>query len=395
MSSGALPPYPLALKPYEEALRRYPNQAEKYRRLMHRGDPLADATVAAFARLPAGVGRRQLDLALDQGIEAVTDAPDELRALFAHVDDVPFWVNWEQLDRGGATFLRSGALGVLTIALASLPISYSSPVGNKPLVYSGRLLQRAPRRLGETGRFTYLPSLPGAMRRFGEGFKVNVKVRLMHAQVRRLLLRSGGWHTEQWGVPINQCYMAATNLMLSVTLLDGMRRFGLRFSSADREALLQLWRYSAYLCGVEPELHCVTEQEGRRLLDLVFDLEQPPDGDSLELIQSLMRVPHTVGWKQPDLLRQLFYGISYGLIGEQRAASLEYPRTAWRYLVPALRPLIRCADVSRRWVPGAQHLADRAGAFGWDLAVRATLGGPLPDFRLPQQLATRPAETPQ
>jgi hypothetical protein len=338
--------------------------------------------------MPEGLGRKLLDTALDQGIAAVPGAPPELKALFAQLDDVPLWVDWEQLDRGGAIFLRSGAFGVLTIALASLPLSYSSPVGNKALVFSGRLLQKAPRRLGETGRFTYLTSLPGALRRFGEGFKVNVNVRLMHAQVRRLLLRSGRWDAERWGAPLNQCYMAATNLMLSATLVTGMERFGVHFSEAEREALFHLWRYSAYLSGVEPELLCSTEQEGQRLLDMVFALEREPDTDSQELIQALMRVPHTLGWLQPDLLREMFFGISYELIGEERALSLGYPRTAWRHLLPALRPLLRCADLARRVIPGGQRVADWSGALGWDLAVKLTLGGPLPDFRIPQHLAT-------
>jgi hypothetical protein len=197
------------------------------------------------------------------------------------------------------------------IALNSLPVSYSSPAGNKALVSSGKLVQRAARRLGETGRCVYLTSLPGGLRRFSDGFKVTVKVRLMHAQVRQLLWQSGRWNATLWGAPINQCFMSATNLLLSVNLLDGMRRFGLHFSAGQRHGLMQLWRYSAYLSGVHAELLHATEQEARRFLDMVFAFDGPPDEDARVLVQASMNVAHQLGFGRRPWLQQMFYGISY------------------------------------------------------------------------------------
>jgi hypothetical protein len=363
-------------------------QVEKYAHYLFQTDPLADNVVTAFAAMPGGYGARLLDKALEKGIDAVSDAPEPLRELFAQLDDVPFWVDWQQLDRGGAVFLRSGLFGVLTIGLASLPLSYSSPAGNKPLVFSGQLVKRAARRLGETGRFVYLTSQPGGLRRFSEGFKANVKVRLMHAQIRRLLRESGRWESERWGEPLNQCYMAATNLMLSVVLLDGMRRFGLHCSAADGEALMHLWRYSGYLSGISPELLCATENEARRMLELVFTLDGPPDQDSRDLIKALMQVSNSLGFKRADWLTHLFYGISQGLIGEPRAAALGYPKTWHRFVLPTLRPLIRAADFVRLQFPGSQSLIDTLGAKGWKLAIDRTLGGPSDGFPLAERLAS-------
>src|SRR5215475_9825478 len=372
----------------DAARQRYGERADRYRAYLFRTDPLADAVVATLAELPQG--RRLLDTALDHGIEATPDAPPTLRALFAQLDEAPFWVDWDQLDLGGAVFLRSGLFGVLTIGLVSLPLSYSSPAGNKPLVFSGQLIKRAARRLGETGRFVYLTSQPGALQRFGEGFKANVKVRLMHAQVRRLVRQSGRWDAGQWGEPINQAYMAATNLMLSIVLLDGMRSFGLRFTPTECEALMQLWRYSGYLSGVAPELLCVTESEARRMLEMVFALEGPPDGDSRALINALMLAMRALGFKEADWLTQILYGISYGLIGEERAKELGYPRTWRRWIVPALRPLISAVDFVRSLAPGGGRLIDLLGARGWELVIELSLAGPPPDFRLMERLAAQP-----
>ena len=228
-----------------------------------------------------------LETAVTHGIDAVDNPPAALVTLFKQLDSVPLWVDWDRIDKGGAVFLRSGALGVAVLNLFSLPIMYSSSGGNKPLVFTGHLLRRAPRRLAETARFVLSSSHPGGLRRFAEGFSITVRVRLMHAQVRRLLWRSGRWKAE-WGQPVNQLYMAGTNAALSAGLLEGLGRLGFRFSQADGEALLHMWRYSGDLSGIDPELLISTMEEGRLVGELIRDAEGPPDEDSRALIVALM-----------------------------------------------------------------------------------------------------------
>ena len=83
-------------------------RAEKYVGLFRRTDPLADAVMDAFARVPESVWRPMLDLAIARGIEPVPHAPDWLRALLAQLGDIPFWVDRDLCDLGGATFLPCG-----------------------------------------------------------------------------------------------------------------------------------------------------------------------------------------------------------------------------------------------------------------------------------------------
>ena len=54
-------------------IRPTPEQRERYQRFTQMGDPLADDLVAAFRRLPTGVGRAQFESALEHGIAAVAD----------------------------------------------------------------------------------------------------------------------------------------------------------------------------------------------------------------------------------------------------------------------------------------------------------------------------------
>jgi ER-bound oxygenase mpaB/B'/Rubber oxygenase, catalytic domain len=192
-----------------------PSRVQKYASFLWRTDPLADAVMEEFARLPEGEWRGLLERALSQGIDVVPQAPEALRQLFLELESVPFWVDRERCNLGGATFLRC-RLGFAVLALLSLPIIYSWAAGNKPLALSGQLVYRASQRLKDTTRFVFAVCQPNGLSRSSEGFAMTVRVRLIHAQVRRLLIKCGGWRAEAWGAPINQCHMAGTNLMFSV-----------------------------------------------------------------------------------------------------------------------------------------------------------------------------------
>src|SRR5262249_21306217 len=166
---------------------------------------------------------------------------------------------------------------------------------------------------------------------------MTVRVRLIHAQVRKLLLESGQWRSEAWGAPINQCHMAGTNLLFSIGALDALKRFGYRFTAIERESLIHLWRYAGYLLGLESELLVAGEWEGRRLLDMILAFEPESDDDSRALVDALMQT--TFHYLRGFHLGRLCsvnscYGISRALIGNGRADMLGYPKTIWRWLVP-------------------------------------------------------------
>jgi hypothetical protein len=351
-----------------------------------------------FASMPEAEWRALLDLALAKGIEQVPSAPPPLHALFQQLQDVPFWVDRERCNLGGATFLRC-RLGFAVLAMLSLPLIYSWPAGNKALALSGQLMHRASQRLKDTTRYVFAVCQPDGLARFSEGFAMTVRVRLIHAQVRRLLLESGQWRADAWGAPINQCHMAGTNLMFSVGVLDGLSRLGYRFDRVEREALVHLWRYAGYLLGVDAELLIADEFEGNRLLDLMFDFEPEPDDDSRALVDALMQTSfeYVRGFKAGRCCSvNLCYGMSQALIGDEHARALGYPlNTSWRWLVPAVRPATWMVETARIYSSRVQELAKVAGpkAFRHLLSERG-LKGRSGDFVIPRKLAVR-ADTQQ
>lgn len=372
------------------ARQRHGARADKYIALLWCADPLADAVVDVFARLEEAAWRQLLDRALNDGIDSVPDAPAPLRALFAQLDRVPFWADRDQCNLGGATFLRC-RLGFVALAMSSLPLIYSWPAGNKPLALSGHLVHRASQRLKDTTRYVFAICQPDGLARFSDGFKMTVKVRLIHSQVRRLLRQSGQWRDEVWGAPINQCHLAGTNLLFSVGVLDALRRIGYLFKPAEREALIHLWRCAGYLLGVDDELLVAGEWEAHRLLDLIFTFEPKPDDDSRALVNALMQTSfdYLRGFKvaRPCSMN-LCYGIARALIGDERANALGFPKTFWRWLVPAVWPATRLIETARCFSPAVQALAKVAGpkAFRHLLSERG-LKGRRGDFLLPRHIA--------
>jgi hypothetical protein len=359
-------------------------------------DPPADAAAEALASLPPGRGFALLSEALERGIGAVPDAPEALRALFAEVERVPPWVDWSAIDRGGELLLRAGVIGGMVLGARSIVLGYASPGGNKPLVFSGRLKEQASRRLNETSRFVQAVCRPGGMRRSGDGFKITVKVRIMHAEVRRMIRRSGRWDDARWGAPINQHDMSATTLLFSIVVLDGLRLFGLDVTPDEADAYMHLWRWVGRVMGCDPELTPASELEARRLGELIAATQGPPDDDSRALTHALLHAGYQVA-KTPKALRRawiergLGQGLVRALLGDAMADSLGVPVTPWRHTLSVLHGVNLAAEQVRQRVPAAHRAAVDAGNRYWDRVVEIGLAGATAEFRAPDRLAV-PAE---
>jgi hypothetical protein len=365
-----------------EATRRFGAPAiERLKAHLGMGDPLADAVVLAFEELPPGTLSKQLGKALRQGIDAVPEAPPALRALFAELDRVPFWVDDDALERGGDLLFRSGWFGGLALG-ASLLYGYASPGGNKPLVFSGRLEQQTPRRLVETSRFVEATCVPGGLRRFSEGFAITVHVRVMHAKVRRMLLRSDRWRTDDWGVPANQHDMGATSLLFSSVVIDTLERIGFTFDPDEVHRYMQLWRYSSHLMGVDPEILPTSEREARRLMDIIATTEGDPDEDSRRLSRAYFAAgddPVRATEQEKARARRivkLHQGMTRGVMGEELADELEVPKHGLRHLFPVVRATVRAGESATRAMPGplrraARERALREGRAFWAMLTRA------------------------
>jgi ER-bound oxygenase mpaB/B'/Rubber oxygenase, catalytic domain len=382
-----------------EARAQFGARADWLMGFLWQGDPLADAVVEQFAEVGRS-GWRMLDRALADGIDMVPDAPEALTALFAELDEVPRWLDWERIERAGRFFFRTGAPGGIVLGAKSLCYGYCSPGGNKPLAFTGRLSPvSVNRRLAETGRFVVTTCRRDGLRRNGDGFAATVRVRLMHAQVRRMLLDDERWCNERWGLPINQHDMVGTSLLFSQSFLEGVRQFGLSVSRDEAEDYLHLWRYSGYLIGVAPELLPVSQPDADSLADLILMTQGTPDADSRALVEALVNAPQSAAAAnvmEPEAARRQTaagYGFCRSLLGDELADALELPRTPWRFLVPSVARILEPLERVRRLSPSLDRAYVRAGERYWEQTLTVGLrAGPAtfaPPFELPGRSRAR------
>lgn len=377
---------PSRIRNLEAVRRSHGAYADLFARAFLVGDPLADAAVESLEALPRGEGKRVLDDAVDHA--RYESAPAAVRALFEHLEERPPWVDERELALGARTYQRTGLVGPMVLSAFSLMRGYHSSAAVKPLAFTGQLDRMARRRLAETGRFLFEVSQVGGLARDRDGWKTSVRVRIVHAHVRRMLTRSPRWDTRAWGVPINQADMAATDLSFSVSVLYATRIMGFRFRTEEADAFIRLWRYVGWLSGVDAALLPSSEREALDLAHLVDDLQPGPDADSIALAQALRRTTASRKDRALDhlvtpVLMKWHDAITRATAGDEKSDDLGVPDGWFRYMIPAGRLLISPIERVRELVPGATRLAWLIGNRSHAFAVSKELGGKEPEFQPP------------
>lgn len=361
---------------------------------LERTDPHADAAARALAAVPVGQWTARLDHCVTHG-----QGPAALEEMVAGATDVPRWVKWSEVERAGMVLRRSGLLGGLVLGFRSLVYGYAAPAGNKPLMFSGRLVADTPRRLAETARFVAAVGRPEGMRPGGEGFRASLKVRLMHARVRTLLLDDPRWVRSRWAVPINQHDMVATLLLFSVVYLQGLERLGAVFTRAEREAYVHLWDWVGHVIGVESSLRLGDAGHAAELGEFIRATQHPPDGDARALVQALLQPPRPEGWvagadrrldAQLRARHRLAESICREMTDPQTADGLELGRGPLGHAVDGVRSVVGTLAWVRARSPALEELALRRGERYWREEVGRSLAGRPVTFTPPAGLASHP-----
>jgi len=235
----------------------------------------------------------------------------------------------------------------------------------RPQTVTGRFIEHAYTRSAETFRWLMAAAGPDGMRRFGDGFKLTVQVRMLHAAVRHGVVASGKWDWEDWGTPIcrtDQIY--SLTFAFSTVMMDAFTKLGVRYSDREVEDIYALWRYIGWVMGVDPaapELstsYCVSFNERWRAVDpgpddkcraLIHSLielatpEDPTGGPSMDVF------PPLVTKVMPPLrLRAFMYGLVRFLLGDESGDAVHAPDTAWKHAGHVIRPCIGAWELRRR-----------------------------------------------
>ena len=171
---------------------------------------------------------------------------------------VPDWVDWPQIERGQTIFYRHAVANIVGFALQGFIGENAAAFGPaEVLIRTGGLSTRnLLRRVMET--FQWLIEATESLESIqplGKGHISTVRVRLLHASVRRRILALAGTHpgyfdTAEYGTPIN-----TYDSILTVTFFCcnpiwiQLPRLGIQLSSLEKADFIALYRYLSYLLG--------------------------------------------------------------------------------------------------------------------------------------------------
>jgi len=303
--------------------------------MRYRADPLADGTIAAIVgswNLPVGEQSLQALLTLNadrlQNIHTAMQlmntwtsnaalvnwtpppastvpsaawAPQVVTALREYLDAaqaLPDWADPQKMTLGENVFTAHGPISVMSLFCASLPDCYVQPKAAAVLQVSGRLTAHADYRIRSTAAMVFPVMLRGGLTT-GEGVGVaqTLKVRLIHATIRNLILHGApeaminavvpqssspptssaaampmhsafvahGWNVVRDGLPNNQEQLVFTLLTFHYVFLRALRTLGIGLPQPDEQAYLHCWNVAGFVLGIEPRWMPSTYADAEKL----------------------------------------------------------------------------------------------------------------------------------
>jgi hypothetical protein len=227
-----------------------------------------------------------------------------LKSYVAAAKPLPKWADPAKIARAEELFMGYGTLSVTILFCSSLPECYVVPDLASVLHATGQLEEHADYRVRSTGAMIFPVMMPGGLTTAaGGGIAQVLKVRLIHATIRNLILRGSpqqamsalvnsnaedagvvqphlaltqqsknmhhtlfahGWSLKQKGLPCNQEELAYTLLTFSYVYLRSMRCLGLALKPEDEEAFLHAWNVMGHVLGIERSLMTNTMAEAEK-----------------------------------------------------------------------------------------------------------------------------------
>ncbi len=241
----------------------------------------------------------------DWRADPATTPPDiaaELAQFVRTAQVLPEWADARKMERAEQIFIDHSLLSCVLLFCSSLPECYVIPDLSSVLQATGQLDQHTDYRIRATAAMVFPVMMPGGlMSASGSGMAQIIKVRLIHATVRNLLLRGSpshavaahsapqghtdqgvapplsselpgsepktqpkpsmqttlfalGWDVNAQGLPCNQEELAYTLLTFGYVVLRSLRKLGLGLAPADEEAYLHAWNVVGHVLGLQADL---------------------------------------------------------------------------------------------------------------------------------------------
>ena len=322
---------PVAYQPgYEKARASNRELTDKYIEHTLIGDPEADALVNAIAAADQDQQAEFIRAGMEEDAEALRSVPPAVREFFDGVGTPPEWFDPEVVYAGCRKFHAYSDL-FLTAFVTDIIVRGFTTLISQSFFITGRLTDRGVRRLRQNIRHLLEIMLPGGLERHGEGWKLSVRIRLVHARVRQQLLISEDWDQEAHGMPLSAAHIALASCNFSGMMLWAAGRIGARLNDEERDSFMQIWRYTAWLMGVPDALLFRDEAEAREIFRVGYMCEPPFGVEAIAMANSVINsAPLVIGIEDKDERKALLsygYRLSRALLGDELADQLMFPKS--------------------------------------------------------------------
>ncbi len=342
---------------FSKAVDLSPERATSYVEHTIVGDPMADAAIEALAPLNVQQINRFMNACLDREAKPLQDTPHALREFIEPLRHPPAWFDRELILPGRYAFHEHLDLFIVGFIVVILR-NFDSLMSRVFFLTGQHTTQQGLRLIRNNIRFlTEALMLPASLDHGNNGWKFSIRVRLVHARIRRQLRKSGQWNEETFGVPISAANMALASANFSASMIRDVERLGANLNCDARVGLMQIWRYVSWLMGTpENLLYEGDESETAALSRIGHICEPPPDAKSVVITNATVRAIPEVAEMTDPIGKQTMvnhgYRVCRAMLGNELADEFKFPKHRWiGVTLPAMRSKYRVRKTLRRFAP--------------------------------------------
>lgn len=247
---------PAAVRKHRAAILADKRRVERALAYTMLGDTVADAYAALIPKYRFHPLINMLNKACEHGIESVENPPQELVNFIASMERKPDWLDMKLVNEGARAH-RVVMANLTPFALRGAFIAtFMNKYSGLPMALTGALSnESALQRVKETASFFTTAALPGALNRYGSGFRAAAMVRLMHSMVRfNILKNSRKWDVAVYGIPIPQVDQMPAGTMPAFVTAFRVIEAGRKKFTRREQSIVEMSRYQCYLLGLPEDL---------------------------------------------------------------------------------------------------------------------------------------------
>ena len=340
---------------YDKAKRLNPRLAELYVEHTTIGDSLGDDVMDELSTMSRQDENRFITAGMHGNEDILAQAPGRLRDFFDEMKKPPGWLEPSVFDAGRRAFHDHSDLFIPAFFLVT--VQNASSLIAKSFHATGRVISGfGLRRIRQNTRHFIEIMLPGSLVDQGDGWRLSVRIRLIHARLRKLIREGGGWNEEAWGAPISAAHQGLASANFSATMLSNAQKLGARMNEETRNSFMQIWRYASWLIGTPESLLFEGDESRTREFQRIADMcEPPPSRESAiianALVQALPEIAGKINPKQQEKMLKHAYRVARAVLGNELADKLSFPRYHTAGLLQTLRLLRQVYGMTHKAAP--------------------------------------------